>query len=145
LYKNHPKLPLSLPITVFSVRMRFSSVQKARLARGARNGRSATLADETGYFELQRQNLRGRRPVRADRRLRTDEKRVRTQSAILTKRPRAYLGLSITVFSVRMRFSSVRKTRLARAARNDRSVILDEKSPKPSLNAKWGGLGAAHG
>ena len=33
--------------------------------------------------EMHRQNLRGRRPVRADHRLRTDEKRVRTQSAIL--------------------------------------------------------------
>ena len=35
--------------------------------------------------EMHRQNLRGRRPVRADHRLRTDEKRVRTQSAILYK------------------------------------------------------------
>ena len=35
--------------------------------------------------EMQRQNLRGRRPVRADRRLRTDDGAVRTQSAILDK------------------------------------------------------------
>ncbi len=76
---------LGLSITVFSVRMGFSSVRKTRLARGARNGRSVTLFDETGCFELQRQNWRGRRPVRADRRLRTDEKRVRAQSAILFK------------------------------------------------------------
>ncbi|HEY5292375.1 MAG TPA: hypothetical protein VIJ43_08700, partial [Burkholderiales bacterium] len=41
LYKSHPKPPLFLSITVFSVRMRFSSVQKTRLARAARNGRSA--------------------------------------------------------------------------------------------------------
>ena len=74
---------LGLSITVFLVRMRFLSAPKTRLARGARNGRSAMLADETGYFGLQRQVLRGRRPVRADRRLRTDEKRVCTQSAIL--------------------------------------------------------------
>jgi hypothetical protein len=74
---------LGLPITVFLVRMRFSSVPKTRLARAARNGRLATLADETGCFELQRRILRGRRPVRADRRLRTDDETVRTQSAIL--------------------------------------------------------------
>ena len=48
--------------------------------------------------ELHRQSLRGRRPVRADHRLRTDEKRVRAQSAILIKTPKASLGLSITVF-----------------------------------------------
>jgi hypothetical protein len=81
--KNYPK-PL-LSITVFLVRMRFSSVPKTRLARAARNDRSATLADETGYFELQRQNLRGRRPVRADHRLCADDEPVRTQSAILYK------------------------------------------------------------
>jgi len=81
--KNYPK-PL-LSITVFLVRMRFSSVPKTRLARAARNDRSATLADETGYFELQRQNLRGRRPVRADRRLCADDEPVRTQSTILYK------------------------------------------------------------
>jgi hypothetical protein len=65
--------------------MCFSSVRKTRLARAARNGRSVTLADETGYFELQRRSLRGRRPVRADHRLHADEKRVRAQSAILDK------------------------------------------------------------
>jgi hypothetical protein len=62
--------------------------------------------------------LRGRETVRADRRLRADEKHIRTQSAILYKNnPKALLLLTITVFSVRMCFSSVRKTRLARAAR----------------------------
>jgi len=72
-------------ITLFSERMCFSSVQKTGLARRARNVRSAALADETGYFELQRPGLRGRRPVRADRRLRTDEKHIRAQSTILDK------------------------------------------------------------
>jgi len=33
LYKNQPKPPLFLFITVFSARMRFSSAQKTRLAR----------------------------------------------------------------------------------------------------------------
>jgi hypothetical protein len=61
--------------------------------------------------------LRGRETVRADRRLRTDEKHIRTQSAILYNPPALRLVLTITVFSVRMRFSSAQKTRLARAAR----------------------------
>jgi hypothetical protein len=42
---------------------------------------------------------------------------VRTQSAILDENPKPCLFLTITVFSARMRFSSVQKTRLARAAR----------------------------
>jgi len=55
--------------------------------------------------------------VRADRRLRADEKHIRTQSAILYKsNPKPWLLLSITGFLVRMRFSSVPKTRLARAS-----------------------------
>jgi hypothetical protein len=62
--------------------------------------------------------LRGREPVRADHRLGTDEKHIRAQSAILGKTPALGLVLTITVFFVRMRFSSARKTRLARAARN---------------------------
>jgi hypothetical protein len=65
--------------------MRFLSVQKTWLARVARNGRAPTMADVAGYVDLQRQNLRGRRPVRADRRLCADEKHIRTQSAILDK------------------------------------------------------------
>ena len=60
--------------------------------------------------------LRGREAVRADRRLRTDEKRIRAQSAILYKIPTPGLVLTETVFSARMRFSSARKTRLARAS-----------------------------
>jgi len=61
--------------------------------------------------------LRGRETVRADRRLRTDEKRIRAQSTILDKTFTLCLLLTITVFSVRMRFLSVQKIRLARAAR----------------------------
>jgi hypothetical protein len=95
--------------------------------------------------ERHRQILRGRRPVRADHRLCADDEPVRTQSAIFIKTPKASLGLSITVFSVRMGFSSVRKTRLARGARNGRSVTLYEENRKPSLDAKCGWLGAAYG
>ena len=76
--------------------------------------------------EMHRQNLRGRRPVRADRRLCADDEPVRTQSAILIKTPKASSGLSITVFLVRIRFSSAPKTGLARGARNGRSAILCE-------------------
>jgi len=61
--------------------------------------------------------LRGRKAVRADRRLRADEKHLRAQSAILYKsHPKPPLLLSITVFSERMRFLSVQKTWLARAS-----------------------------
>jgi hypothetical protein len=61
--------------------------------------------------------------VRADRRLRTDEKHIRAQSTILYENnPEPLLLLTITAFSVRMRSLSVRKTWLARAARNGRSV-----------------------
>jgi hypothetical protein len=38
LYKSHPEAPLLLSGTVFSERIRFSSAQKTRLARAARNG-----------------------------------------------------------------------------------------------------------
>jgi hypothetical protein len=61
--------------------------------------------------------LRERETVRADRRLRTDEKRIRARSAILDETDTLCLRLTITLFSVRMRFLSVRKTRLARVAR----------------------------
>jgi hypothetical protein len=62
--------------------------------------------------------LRGRKSVLVDHRLRTDEKHIRTQSAILYKNNRKpWLVLSITVFLVRMCLLSVPKTRLARAAR----------------------------
>jgi hypothetical protein len=56
--------------------------------------------DLGGYFELCSSKLRGRRPVRADRRLRADEKRIRTQSAILDKtNPNALLHLSGTALT----------------------------------------------
>ena len=139
------KASLVLSITVFSARTCFTSARKTRLARGARNGRLVVLADETGYFELQRQNLRSRRPGRADRRLCTDERHIRAQSAISNRSRKASLGLSITVFSARTCFTSARETRLARGARNGRYAILDDKNPKPSLNAKCGGLGVTHG
>jgi len=45
--------------------------------------------------------LRGRKTVRADHRLRTDEKHIRTQSAILYKTLKSCLVLTITAFSVR--------------------------------------------
>jgi hypothetical protein len=49
--------------------------------------------------------------------LRADKKHIRTQSAILDKSiPKPWLLLSITMFLVRMRFSSVPKTWLARAS-----------------------------
>jgi hypothetical protein len=57
-------------------------MSKVRRAR-ARNGRSQSSADAGEYIDLRRSILRGRRPVRADRRLCTDEKRIRAQSAIL--------------------------------------------------------------
>jgi len=48
-----------------------------------------------------------------------DEKRIRAQPAIVDEnQPKLLLLLSITVFSIRMRFSSVWKTGLARGARN---------------------------
>jgi hypothetical protein len=72
------------------------------------------LANARAYVELWRLILRGRRPVRADHRLRADEKHIRTQSAILDNPPALPLFLSITMFLVRMRFSSVPKTWLAR-------------------------------
>jgi hypothetical protein len=61
--------------------------------------------------------LRGRKTVRADRRLRTDEKAIRAQSAILDKsNPMTSLLLSITVFSVRMVFIRTENTVGARSA-----------------------------
>jgi hypothetical protein len=53
--------------------------------------------------------LRGREAVRADHRLRTDEKHIRAQSTILDKsHPKPLLLLFITVFFARIRFSSSR-------------------------------------
>jgi hypothetical protein len=67
--------------------------------------------------ELQRSGLRGRRPVRADHRLRTDEKHVRAQSAILYKsNPTPYLFLNTTAFPGRMAFIRAENTVRARSA-----------------------------
>jgi hypothetical protein len=60
--------------------------------------------------------LRGRKAVRTDRRLHTDEKHIRAQSAILYKTPALSLFLSITVFSARMVFIRAENTVGARSA-----------------------------
>jgi hypothetical protein len=61
--------------------------------------------------------LRGRKSVRADRRLRTDDEPIRTQSAILDKNnPTLVLFFSITVFPVRIVFIRTRNTVGARSA-----------------------------
>jgi len=53
--------------------------------------------------ELQSAILRGRKAVRADHRLRTDDEAIRTQSAILDKNlQQCFLFLSITLFFARM-------------------------------------------
>ena len=48
---------------------------------------ASPLIDLQQHIELQRPHLRGRRPVRADRRLHADEKHICAQSAILEKNP----------------------------------------------------------
>jgi hypothetical protein len=61
--------------------------------------------------------LRGRRPVRADHRSGTDEKRIRAQSTIFYKsHPKPALFLPITVFSGRMFSIRPEKTVGARSA-----------------------------
>jgi hypothetical protein len=62
--------------------------------------------------------LHGRKTVRADRRLRADEKHIRTQSAILDKTPTPRLVLTITVFSGRMFFIRPENTVGARERAN---------------------------
>jgi hypothetical protein len=67
--------------------------------------------------ELLRLFLRGRRPVRADPRLRTDENHIRAQSRISEKsQPKPHLLLSITAFSVRMLFIRTENAVGARSA-----------------------------
>jgi len=73
--------------------------QGAMPACRPRHGPAATSADAGRYFEPRRHSLRGRRPVRADHRLRVDEKHIHAQSAILDKTPPLSSLLSITVFS----------------------------------------------
>jgi len=60
--------------------------------------------------------LRGREAVRADRRLRTDEKAIRAQSTISYKNPTLSLLLTETVFSARMPFIRAENTVGARSA-----------------------------
>ncbi|TAK72837.1 MAG: hypothetical protein EPO19_00555 [Betaproteobacteria bacterium] len=76
---------LGLTITAFSGRMVFIRPENAVGARSAQ----CLLIDHTcmpsDMLELLRPVLRGRRSVRADRRLRAHEKHIRTQSAISYK------------------------------------------------------------
>jgi len=67
--------------------------------------------------ERQRPLLRGRRPVRADRRLRANDEAVRTQSAILNKPQTDFAFIRNPAFSIRMRFLSVSKKQGWRAQR----------------------------
>jgi hypothetical protein len=61
--------------------------------------------------------LRGRKAVRADRRLRTDEKHIRAQSTILDKNSaEPFWFLFITVFSARIVFIRAENTVGARSA-----------------------------
>jgi hypothetical protein len=59
----------------------------ARFSMREPESRTSVVAELGEYFEPPRLTLRGRRPVRADRRLRADKKRIRTQSAILYEPP----------------------------------------------------------
>jgi len=56
------------------------------------------LFSETSHIEVQCKGLRGRRPARADHRLRTDDDPVRTQSAIVGEtQPEPLLLVSMRV------------------------------------------------
>ena len=66
--------------------------------------------------------LRGRFPVRADHRLRTDEEAIRTQSAISYKTPEPFLVLIKTVLSARMPFIRAESTVGARSAQRRRGM-----------------------
>ena len=68
-------------------------------------------------IKLARLLLRGRCPVRADPRLRTDEKHIRAQARISEKnQTNPNLLLSITAFSVRMLFIRTENAVGARSA-----------------------------
>jgi len=51
------------------------------------------------------ENLRGRKTVRADRRLRTDEKRIRAQATILNKTPTPVFTLARPLAATKMTFA----------------------------------------
>ena len=120
---------LFLTITAFSGRIRFSSVQKTRLARGARNGSAPPSTNAARYPDGQRpKNLRGREAVRADRRWRADDEAIRTPSAILCEdNPKPALPLIITAFFARMLFMRAENVVGARSAQS-RQVELKRMS-----------------
>src|SRR5450759_409151 len=113
-------------------------VRAARVLRGGHEGLQSRragvqprgdvegcLAKVTGYASRLESRprccrvamLRGRKTVRADRRLRTDEKHIRAQSAILYENhPKPPWFLLITVFLVRMFFIRTKNTVGARSA-----------------------------
>ena len=103
-----PCCPSFYPQPCFWYRCAFHPYQKHGSSARARNGLSPTSAT-VRHIDLRHPGLRGRRPVRADHRLGTDEKHIRAQSAIADKTPALSLLLFKTVFSAR-------KTRLARAS-----------------------------
>jgi hypothetical protein len=91
--------------------MRFSSAQKTRLARASAQWPPVDIGGHRGAPQADVIELARTAAVRADRRLRTDEKHVRAQSAILDKNnPKPLLPLSITVFLVRMVFIRTKNT-----------------------------------
>jgi hypothetical protein len=110
--------------------------------------------------EMHRHFLRGRRPVRADRRLRTDEKRVRTQSAILDKTQTqiAFAFIHNPVFDTDAFFIRIENRVGARSAQwaqvhwasrggrfERQRSILYSINPLPVPVAEGGTLGAQHG
>jgi hypothetical protein len=90
-------------------------------------------------------SLRGRRPVRADRRLRTDEKHIRAQSAILDNtQPQADVAfIHNRVFGTHVLFMRTENTVGARSAQFRRShATVSETSQMVSGVGKHG---ATHG
>jgi len=80
----------------------------------ASNSKPSLFLTITGLLRIR---LRGRRPVRADPRLRTDEKHIRAQSRISEKSQlKPQVLLSITAFSVRMLFIRTQNVVGARSA-----------------------------
>jgi len=101
--------------------------ERAMVARRHRR----TLKRRSNCSDL---NLRGRRPVRADRRLCTDEKHIRAQSAILDRIPTLSLSLFITVYSVRM--VSIRTEYTVGARSAQWSILNNHNAMLPLLPAK---------
>jgi len=82
------------------------------------NGAKQTSAGAGEYIDLRLSILRGRRPVRADRRLHADEKRIRAQSTILYKNPRqtTFAFIHNRVFGTDALFIRTKSTVGARSA-----------------------------